>query len=590
MSEPGRSAGIHFPPHVLREYALLADGERGALIGPRGDIAWMCAPRWDSDAVFSALIGGHGLYAVTPADPRFVWGGYYEEGSLIWRSRWITTSGIIECRQALAHPGDPDTAILLRRIAVHDAPAEIKVILDPRAGFGRHGMSQVKHEHGCWTGRTGPLHFRWSGGDRAERQDDGSLQTLVRLEPGDHFDLVLELSSGPPTGPAADADQAWEATESSWGRTVPALGPNLAPRDARLSYAVLAGLTSKGGGMVAAATTSLPERAKAGRNYDYRYVWIRDQCYTGQAIAADGPYPLLDDAVRFVAERIMADGPRLKPAYTITGDNVPDEKILRRLAGYPGGSDKIGNWVNQQFQLDALGEALLLFAAAARHDHLDTWHWNAVEAAVKAIEVRWTDPDAGLWELQNEHWTHSRLMCVAGLKAIATVSPPAQAAAWEALADVILADAAANGVHPSGRWQRTPHDERVDAALLLPAIRGATDASDPRAVATLEAVGQDLVRHGYVYRFRHDQRPLRDAEGAFELCGFFMALANEQQGRHADAVGWFERHKAACGPPGLFTEEFDVEQRQLRGNLPQAFVHALMFECAARLAEPGQKV
>ena len=589
MSQPEQSAGAQYPPHVLREYALLADGERGALIGPRGDIAWMCAPRWDSDAVFSTLIGGGGLYGVTPADPRFVWGGYYEDGSLIWRSRWIATSGIIECREALAHPGDPDTAIVLRRIVAHDAPAEVSVVFDPRAGFGHYGMSRVKHEHGCWTGTTGPLHFRWSGGDHAAQQDDGSLGLRIRLEPGEQHDLVLELSSARLTGPPPDAGRAWEATESSWGRTVPALGPNLAPRDARLSYAVLAGLTSRGGGVVAAATMSLPERAKAGRNYDYRYVWIRDQCYTGQAIAADGPHPLLDDAVRFVAERILADGPRLKPAYTITGDNVPDERVLRHLAGYPGGSDKVGNWVNQQFQLDALGEALLLFAAAARHERLDTWHWNAVEAAVKAIEVRWTDPDAGLWELQDEHWTHSRLMCVAGLRAIAAIGPAAQAAAWEALAEVIMADAAKNSVHASGRWQRTPDDARVDAALLLPAIRGATDASDPRAVATLDAVCADLARHGYVYRFRHDQRPLHEAEGAFVLCGFFMALAHEQRGQHADAVGWFERHKAACGPPGLFTEEFDVRQRQLRGNLPQAFVHALMFECAARLGRHGRE-
>ncbi|MGH3420292.1 MAG: trehalase-like domain-containing protein, partial [Streptosporangiaceae bacterium] len=101
-----------YPLHVLREYALLADGERGALVGPRGDMMWLCAPRWDSDAVFSALIGGGGLYAVTPADPRFVWGGYYEEGTLIWRSRWITETGVIECREALAFPGEPDRVVV----------------------------------------------------------------------------------------------------------------------------------------------------------------------------------------------------------------------------------------------------------------------------------------------------------------------------------------------------------------------------------------------------------------------------------------------------------------------------------------------
>jgi len=124
-----------FHPHVLRDYALIADGERGAVVSPRGDIVWLCAPRWDCDAVFSTLIGGEGVYAVTPAHT-FVWGGYYEEGTLIWRSRWITVGGLTECREALAFPGDRDRAVLLRRIIARDCPAEVDVVLDPRAGFG----------------------------------------------------------------------------------------------------------------------------------------------------------------------------------------------------------------------------------------------------------------------------------------------------------------------------------------------------------------------------------------------------------------------------------------------------------------------
>jgi alpha,alpha-trehalase len=575
-----------YPPHVLREYALLADGERGALVGPRGDIGWMCVPRWHSDAVFSTLIGGGGCYAVTPADPRFVWGGSYEDESLIWRDRWITSDGIIECREALAYPGDAGTAVLLRRVEAKDIPARVQVRLDVRAEFGRHQMRLLERRP-AWTGQSGPLHLRWSGASAATVGPGGCLELLLTIPPGARHDFVLELSDRPLPGEPVAADVAWEATEAAWAREVPRFGDSLTPSASRHCYAVLAGLTSGSGGMVAAATMSLPERAEAGRNYDYRYAWIRDQCYTGQAVAADGPHRLLDKAVTFVSSRLLADGPGLRPAYTVSGGAVPDERTLPGLAGYPGGSDKAGNWVNKQFQLDSLGEALLLFAAAARHDHLDSWQWRAAETAVAAVKARRDDPDAGVWELNDKRWTHSRLTCVAGLRAIARAATSRQAGEWEALADAILAGVSRDCLHPSGRWQRAADDDRADAALLLPAIRGATTAADPRAQATLRAVEDDLARDGYLYRFRHDQRPLHEAEGAFVLCGFIMALALHQQGRERDAVGWYERNRAACGPPALLAEEFDVVQRQLRGNIPQAFAHALLLESAARLARPG---
>jgi len=579
-----------FPPHALRDYALIADGERGALIGPRGEIIWMCAPRWHSAAVFASLIGGSGTYAVTP-DSRFVWGGYYEPGTLIWRSRWITSDAIIECREALAYPGLRHRAVVLRRVIAQEGTARLNVILDPRAEFTGPGLSSLRRDdHNCWHGRLGGLYVRWAGGGSGARatptRDGSALAMSLVLRPGEQRDLVLEVSEHPFKQRPADPARLWQATQRNWEHAVPSLPQVIGTRDARHACAVLSGLTSSDGGMVAAATTSLPERAEAGRNYDYRYAWIRDQCYAGQAAAAAGAYPLLDSAVRFVAGRIHADGRQLAPAYTVDGGQVPDQRRLD-LPGYPGGFDLIGNWVNKQFQLDAFGEALLLFATAARHGRLDSAASQAARSAADAIVARWQEPDAGIWELDDQEWTHSRLTCAAGLRAAASVARQTTVAVgWSAVADAIIAGTAARATHPSGRWQRSPADPGLDAALLIPPLRGALPANHPHTVATLRAYAAELTEDGYAYRFRHDERPLGEAEGAFLLCGLLMALARHQQGDLVEAVRWFERNRAACGPAGLYSEEYDVAQRQLRGNLPQAFVHALMLECSARLAGP----
>jgi hypothetical protein len=572
------------PPHVLRDYALLADGERGAVVGPSGDIVWLCAPHWHSGSVFSTLIGGEGGYAITPAG-RHVWGGYYEEASMIWRSRWITDNGAVESREALAYPADPHRVVLLRRVRALDAPASLTVTLAPRADYDQHPLTEAHRHGGSWTGRCGELTLRWSGAARARPRRNGELLAFeLHLDAGEHHDLVLEITDQELPDAPEDADAAWAATEAAWQQAVPPLDNVLSPRETRRDYAVLRGLTGHSGGMVAATTTSLPERAEAGRNYDYRYVWIRDQCYAGQAVAAAGPHPLLDDTVAFVADRLLEDGDRLAPAYTIDGHPVPDQRRLD-LPGYPGGYDMIGNWVNQQFQLDAFGEALLLFAAAARHDRLEPVHWAAAEAAVGAIARRWSEPDAGIWEIDDRPWTHSRLTAAAGLRAIAAAHPaPAHAVDWLALADRIVADTAATSLHPDGHWQRSPGDPALDAALLLPGLRGAVPADDPRTVATLEAYLAELTRDGYAYRFRHDDRPLSEAEGSFLLCGFLVALSLHQHGRETEARAWYERTRAACGTPQLFSEEYDAVQHQMRGNLPQAFVHALAIETATRLA------
>jgi alpha,alpha-trehalase len=577
---------VQVRPETLRQYALVADGERGALVGPRGDVAFLCAPRWHDDAVFSDLVGGRGTYVIRPTDDRFVWGGSYETGTLIWRSRWVVGSDLVESREALAYPGDRDRLVLLRRVEALRGDARVSVLLDCRAGFGVERMRLRRTEEGVWSGRTGGLRLRWTGVPEDVEVTvaaDGSAYLELRIREGGHHDLVLEISSSEIGGGSPDPDRLWSLTEEAWGSAVPKGRESLAPRDVEHSWAVLRGLTSQDGGMVAAATSSLPERSDAGRDYDYRYAWIRDQCFVGHGIAAAGGGELLENAVAFVRDRLLDDGARLVPAYTVDGDPVPDQRHLD-LPGYPGVSEVYaGNHVRGQFQLDAFGEALVLFAAADELDVLDADGWRAAEAAVEGITQRYEEPDAGIWELDARRWTHSRLTCAAGLRAVARRRAD-RAADWSGLADRIVADTGRDCVHASGRWQRAPDDPGVDAALLLPAIRGAVPADDPRSVATWRAVIDQLADDGYVYRFRHQAGPLHEAEGAFLLCGFHLAIASHQQGDPYGAVRWFERNRGALGPPGLFTEEFDVVQRQLRGNLPQAFVHALLIESAHALS------
>ncbi|MEU6284493.1 glycoside hydrolase family 15 protein [Streptomyces sp. NPDC047028] len=570
------------PPWVLRDYATLADGERGALVDPKGRIVWLCAPRWHDDAVFSSLIGGAGHFAVTPTDDWHVWGGYYEDGTLIWVSRWVARDSVVECRDALAMPASSDRLVLLRRMRVERGAARLRMSLDPRPGFGSERVRNARLDGEVWTARAGGLHLRLLGAHRASWGEEG-LRGEFRLAEGEEHDLVLELSERPGTGPL-EPGRLWRETEQQWKDAVPDCSDLAAPRDARHAYAVLRGLTSASGGMVAAATTSLPERANSGRSYDYRFAWLRDQSYAGLAVAAHGPHPLLDSAVRFVSERILVDGDGVRPAYTVAGGPVPGESSLP-LPGYPGGSDRIGNAAATQFQLDTFGEALQLFAAAARHDRLTPEAEQAVTVAVDAVERNWQRPDAGLWELDDRWWTHSRLSVVCGLRRIAEVLPGATSERCAQSAEVILAETRRRCLRPDGRWRRAADDDGPEAALLVPLARGCMPAGDSSAATTRAYIEDYLGEDGYLYRFDHEGIPLGEAEGAFLLCGFTMALATHHLGDRQRAWRWFERTRSACGPAGLFAEEYDVHQRQLRGNLPQAFVHAMLLECAARLDE-----
>ena len=227
-----------------------------------------------------------------------------------------------------------------------------------------------------------------------------------------------------------------------------------------------------------------------------------------------------------------------------------------------------------------------MLALAASRGRLDQRGWNAAAIAADTVERRWGEPDSGIWELEPKLWTQSRLICVAGLRALCQADPGSETTVrYLALADTILAQVARESVSDSGHWMRTPEDPRVDAALLLAELRGAMAPGDPRSQATRHTVQDGLADDGYIYRYAHHGAPLGEAEGAFLICNFWLALAMFGAGETIEGVRLFERARSAAGAPGLLSEEFDVVQHQLRGNLPQAFVHAALIEAAAAQAK-----
>ena len=221
---------------------------------------------------------------------------------------------MIECREALALPARPDRVVVLRRVIAQRDRARVEIVLNPRGSFGSDslGTAAQGRRSGVWRGRIGALHMAWSGGERAVPRATAvaARRSACRStsSEGEHHDFVLVLALGAGDVEPPDPGEAWSATEAAWRERVPKLEKTVGPRDARHAYAVLSGLTSASGGMVAAATMSLPERAREGRNFDYRYVWIRDQCYAGQAVAQAGPNGVLDDAVRFVGAALLEHG------------------------------------------------------------------------------------------------------------------------------------------------------------------------------------------------------------------------------------------------------------------------------------------
>ena len=413
LTRPGSTAGpvavAPYPssPKVLRDYAFVADGQRGALIDSDGRLAWMCFPGWADPAVLAGLLGPRGEYQVVPAT-RAVPGGRYEDGTLIWHSRWVTDDGIHRLPRRLGLPGEEDRAVILRRVSAVDSTGPVIVRLNLAGDYGRRPFGQWRRHDGRWVAGDGVITARWSGAPEAsiERGVDRGLRHWCCARPcrparAGTWSSRSCRDRARPSGRSWTPMTVGPAPRRRGGkRCHPAPTPR-ATVDVRQSFAVLRGMTGPDGGTVAAATTSLPERSEAERNYDYRYCWVRDICYIGHAGAAvAGGEAVLDDAVRWVSARLLADGGHHDPGLPAPTARRSPTNVPRTCPAIPAVSTSSAIGYDSQFQLDLFGEALLLLANAASRGPPRRRRLASREVGHRGHRECWSQPENGIWETE----------------------------------------------------------------------------------------------------------------------------------------------------------------------------------------------
>ena len=414
------------------------------------------------------------------------------------------------------------------------------------------------------------------------------------------FELIWHPSHQPPPE-TGSVDHAIEATDrwwTAWSARAPQAGRWAEP--VRDSLVVLKGLTyAPTGGIVAAATTSLPEAIGGSRNWDYRYCWLRDATFTLLALMAGG-YTDEAAAWRDWLLRALAGRPeRAQIMYGPRGEHRLTELELDWLPGYEGSRPvRVGNDAHQQFQLDVFGEVLDALHQARVADIADTdGAWELETALATAVEDRWTHPDDGIWEVRGgrQHFTHSKVMAWVALDRVVRSATrfglDAPVDRWRAVCEEIRAEVLERGVDDRGVFVQAYGSKALDASCLMIPLVGFLPADDERVVATVEAIDRELTEDGFVRRYHPDHAAddgLPGGEGAFLMCTFWMADCLALMGRQDEAVERFERLLALRNDVGLLAEQYDPTARRMLGNVPQAFSHVSLVSSAVTLRPAPQ--
>jgi GH15 family glucan-1,4-alpha-glucosidase len=583
----------------IEDYALLSDLQTASLVSRDGSIDWACFPRFDSGACFAALLGGpdHGRWLLAPAARARRVERRYRHHTLVLETTFETDDGVVRVIDFMPPRGHAPDIV---RIA-EGLDGEVRMLSE----------LVIRYDYGSivpWVRRVDHARLAIAGPDALcfrtpvdVRGEDMKTVGEFTVTPGERVPFVLTWFPSHEELPAeVDAEQALLETEEYWhnwaqgciheGDYHEEIHESLLVRKA-MTYAPT-------GGIVAAPTTSLPERVGGERNWDYRFCWLRDATLTLLAMLNAGYSDEAREWRNWLLRAAAGDPDDLQIMYGIAGERRLDERVIEWLPGYEDSRPvRVGNAASKQLQLDVYGEVVdALFQTRLHGAPADDHAWAITLKLFEWLEDGWRQPDAGIWEVRgpSRHFTHSKVMSwVAFDRAVRSCENFGRGGPlekWRAIRDEIRAQVLEHGwCETKQAFAQSYGSNDLDASVLLIPLVGFLPATDERMVATVAAVERELLDDGLVMRYvpRDDAAVdgLSGAEGVFLPCSFWLADVYALQGRRDEAVALFERLLALRNDVGLLSEEYDPRAKRQLGNFPQAFTHLAIVNTAYLLGE-----
>ncbi|MFD7710075.1 glycoside hydrolase family 15 protein [Streptomyces sp. NPDC059786] len=585
----------------IEDYALIGDEQTAALVGRDGSIDWLCLPRFDSPACFAALLGDeeNGRWRIAPEGADECTRRAYRPDSLVLDTEWETSEGAVRVTDLMPQrDGAPDVVRIVEGLS---GRVTVRSTLVLRFDYGSV-VPWVRKAHGHRVAVAGPDSV-WLRSEPSVRTWGKDFRTHSEFTVEEGESVAFVLTWHPSHRPRPALIDPYEALEHSlhdwqaWAGRCRYDGPH---RDVVVrSLITLKALTyAPTGGIVAAATTSLPEELGGVRNWDYRYCWLRDSTLTLGALLAAG-YLEEAEAWRDWLLRAVAGAPAdLQIMYGLSGERRLTEFELPWLPGFGGSAPvRIGNDAVRQLQLDVYGEvidslSLAWQAGLPMKPHM----WRVQCALMDFLTTAWRQPDEGLWEVRGprRHFVHSKIMAwVAADRAVRALEEDSgldgDLDGWRAMREEVHREVCEKGYDPERNTFTQSYGSReLDASLLLIPRTGFLPPDDPRVLGTIDAIQEELGHSGFVRRYSTDGAEvdgLPGVEGTFLACSFWLADALYLTGRRKEARELFRRLLSTANDVGLLAEEYDpVAGRQL-GNFPQAFSHIGLVNTALALYE-----